>query len=299
MNFVDIAILLVLSITILGGLYRGFVDTAYNTVATILAWALAMIMIPLVASGIKNDSKLFPMMLYYTEGAEYVAITDIELTRVPIAQVSADTLHTVLANADMPRPMDKAVTKNIATEALVADGITTLGDYFNQTIVCVVINILSVLLLFVVLRVLFGFVIRGMDYGRELVIFALFTTFISDSAAYFIGRTIGRHRLAPAISPRKTWEGAIGGVICTAIASLVLQRWLGLPLSYQVVAVLAVAVSVFGQIGDLAASLFKRNAGAKDSSQVIPGHGGFLDRIDSIIFAGLVVYIYTVFSQGI
>ena len=144
----------------------------------------------------------------------------------------------------------------------------------------------------------FYVVLRGMDYGREFVIFALFATFISDSAAYFIGRAFGQHYLAPAISPRKTWEGAVGGVICTAAASLVLQWWLGLPLSYLGAAVLAIAVSVFGQIGDLAASLFKRNAGAKDSSQVIPGHGGFLDRIDSVIFAGLVVYIYAVFSQG-
>lgn len=166
MNFVDVAILLVLAITILGGLYRGFVDTALNIGATILSWLLAMLLIPLVASGIKDNDKLFGMMLYYTEGAEYVAITDVELTRVPISQVSSDTLHIVLENADMPRPMDQAVTKNIATEALAADGITTLGDYFNQTIVCVVINIVSLLLLFAALRILCGFVIRGVDFGR-------------------------------------------------------------------------------------------------------------------------------------
>lgn len=166
MNFVDIAILLILALTILGGLYRGFVDTACNIAATILSWALAMMMIPLIASGIKNNEKLFNTMLYYTEGAEYVAITDVELTRTPISQVSADTLHMVLDNADMPRPMPAAVTKNIATEALAGEGITTLGDYFNQTIVCVVINIMSVLLLFAILRILLGFVIRGADVGR-------------------------------------------------------------------------------------------------------------------------------------
>ena len=166
MSFIDIAILLVLSITILGGLYRGFIDTALNTAATILSWLLAMIMIPLIASGIKNNSKLFNTMLYYTEGAEYVAITDVELTRMPISHVSLDTLHTVLDNADMPRPMDRAVARNIATEALASDDITTLGDYFNQTIVCVAINILSVLLLFGLLRIISGFIIRGVDYGR-------------------------------------------------------------------------------------------------------------------------------------
>lgn len=166
MNFIDIAILLVLAITVLGGLYRGFVDTGLNIAATVVSWALAMLLIPLVASGIKNNDKLFNMMLYYTEGAEYVAATDVELTRAPISQVSAETLHTVLENADMPRPMDQAVTKNIATEALAADGITTLGDYFNQTIVCVVINIVSILMLFAALRIVFGFIIRGVDFGR-------------------------------------------------------------------------------------------------------------------------------------
>ncbi len=166
MNFVDIAILLVLAITILGGLYRGFVDTALNIGATIVSWALAMLLIPLVASGIKNNDKLFNMLLYYTEGAEYVAITDVELTRTPISEVSAETLRTVLENADMPRSMDQAVTRNIATEALAADGITTLGDYFNQTIVCVVVNIVSVLTLFLLVRLLFNFIIRGVDYGR-------------------------------------------------------------------------------------------------------------------------------------
>ena len=138
--------------------------------------------------------------------------------------------------------------------------------------------------------------LRGLDYGREWVIFALFITFASDSAAYFVGRAIGRHSMAPAISPRKTWEGAVGGVIGAVLFSFVLQWWLDLPVGYVSTALLAVAVSIFGQIGDLAESLFKRTAGAKDSSQVIPGHGGFLDRFDSIVLAGLVVYFYAVFS---
>jgi len=141
--------------------------------------------------------------------------------------------------------------------------------------------------------------LRGMDYGREWAIFALFTTFVSDSSAYFIGRTLGRHRLAPMISPRKTWEGAIGGVVGAVMASFLLQWWLKLPTSYTGIALLAAIVSVFGQVGDLAESLFKRNTGAKDSGQMLPGHGGFLDRIDSIVFAGPIVYFYAVFIQGI
>jgi len=140
--------------------------------------------------------------------------------------------------------------------------------------------------------------LRGLDYGREWVVFALFVTFISDSTAYFVGRALGRHRMAPTISPRKTWEGAVGGVIGAILTSFILQWWLGLPIGYVGIGILAAAVSVFGQIGDLMASLFKRNSGAKDSGQAIPGHGGFLDRIDSVIFAGLVVYFYVICSQG-
>ena len=141
------------------------------------------------------------------------------------------------------------------------------------------------------------------DAGRNWVFFALFTTFASDSAAYFIGRALGRHRLAPSISPKKSWEGAIGGVIGAIVIGLLFTApklftlnnllyiqefacWQSIPL--------AIAVSIFGQIGDLFESLFKRNTGIKDSGNTIPGHGGFLDRMDSVIFAGVVVYYYVI-----
>lgn len=166
MNFIDIAILLVLGITILGGLYRGFVSTVYNIGATIVSLLAARVGIPIVSGLVKGSADLFNMMLYYTEGSEYVAITDVELTRAPISGISAEQLHTVLQNADMPLPMDRCVLKNIASEAFRASGVTTLGDYFNQTIVCVVINILALLAVFAIVRVLLGFVVRGIEYGR-------------------------------------------------------------------------------------------------------------------------------------
>jgi len=139
--------------------------------------------------------------------------------------------------------------------------------------------------------------LRGLEFGREWCLFALFTTFVSDSSAYFVGRAVGRRPLAPSISPRKTWEGALGGLFGAVLASFLFQRWLALPLSYLGAALLAAAVSVFGQVGDLVESLFKRNTGAKDSSQALPGHGGFLDRIDSIVFAGALVYYCALFIQ--
>ena len=84
---------------------------------------------------------------------------------MPIREVSAEQLKLILTNANMPLPMDSAVTKNIATEAFSAEGVTTLGDYFNQTIVCVVINICALVLVFIVVRTLLGLIVRGVDYA--------------------------------------------------------------------------------------------------------------------------------------
>jgi phosphatidate cytidylyltransferase len=133
--------------------------------------------------------------------------------------------------------------------------------------------------------------------GRDWVLLALFATFGSDTAAYFIGKAIGRHRLAPRISPGKTWEGAIAGVIGGVIISLLftLSTPLQLPLGYGQAVLLGALISVFGQLGDLAESLLKRNTGVKDSGGLMPGHGGLLDRMDSVVFAGVVVYLYYIF----
>jgi len=134
------------------------------------------------------------------------------------------------------------------------------------------------------------------DAGRNWVFFALFITFASDTSAFFVGRALGKHHLAPRISPGKTWEGAVAGVFGAILVSLlfVLPTPLGLPLSWWQAILLGLVVSVFGQLGDLVESLFKRNMGAKEASKLIPGHGGALDRIDSIVFAGVVVYYYVI-----
>ena len=138
--------------------------------------------------------------------------------------------------------------------------------------------------------------LRGLDDGRNWVFFALFTTFGSDTAAFFAGRTLGRHHLAPHISPGKTWEGAIGGILGAVIVSLffILPTPLSLNLNWGQAILLGVLVSIFGQFGDLVESLFKRNMGVKDSGRLLPGHGGVLDRMDSIVFAGVVVYYYVI-----
>ena len=140
--------------------------------------------------------------------------------------------------------------------------------------------------------------LRGLDAGRDWVFLALFTNFGSDTTAFFVGRVLGRHHLAPRISPRKTWEGAIAGGFGAIIVSLVLVILLRLPLSYGQAVLLGLAISVFGQCGDLVESLLKRNMGVKDSGKLMPGHGGILDRLDSVVFAGVVVYYYVIWAMS-
>lgn len=133
-----------------------------------------------------------------------------------------------------------------------------------------------------------------LDSGRNWLYLILLVTFASDSAAYFIGKAFGRHKLAANISPGKTQEGAIAGVCAALIVSLLftLDTPLQLPITYGQAIILGILISVFGQMGDLAESLLKRTTGVKDSGNLMPGHGGLLDRIDSIVFAGAVVYLF-------
>jgi len=134
--------------------------------------------------------------------------------------------------------------------------------------------------------------LRGLEDGRELVFLAMFTTFASDTSAFFIGRTWGKHALVPAISSGKTWEGAIGGLLSSIAASLIISVIFTLPFSYWQIALVGLIISVFAQLGDLVESLLKRNTGVKDASKLIPGHGGILDRLDSLIFTGVIVYYF-------
>jgi phosphatidate cytidylyltransferase len=130
--------------------------------------------------------------------------------------------------------------------------------------------------------------------GKEWVIFALFTTFAVDTSAYFVGRAWGRRPMALRISPGKSWEGAIGGVSGGVAAALILNLILGLPIGYGEAALLGFLVAIVAQIGDLVESVLKRSTGVKESGSLIPGHGGILDRLDSILFTVVLVYYYVV-----
>ena len=133
--------------------------------------------------------------------------------------------------------------------------------------------------------------------GRSAILLFIATMIASDSAQYYVGRLLGRHPLAPAISPKKTIEGAAGGLIAGAGTMAVGGHWVFPETAPAWLAAAAIVVVAAGMIGDLFESLLKRSAGVKDSSEVIPGHGGVLDRIDSWLFAGPMFYIFTRYLQ--
>jgi len=136
--------------------------------------------------------------------------------------------------------------------------------------------------------------LRGLEAGRDWVLFTIFVTFAADTAAFFVGRAWGRHPLASAISPGKTWEGAIGGFLGAIAAASILAAILpGIPVHWHIV-LLGALIGIFAQLGDLSESMLKRSAGVKDSGRLIPGHGGLLDRLDSILFTVVVVYYYVI-----
>jgi phosphatidate cytidylyltransferase len=164
-------------------------------------------------------------------------------------------------------------TKRPLVEALPAAGISSSG------------------LLFVALPLSYAIRLHGMGRtGPWILLFVLVITWVGDTSAYFVGRTIGKHPLAPKLSPKKTWEGTIASMA----GALLLGWWLSTRLNIPapIVLGLAAAGNIAGQIGDLFESAFKRSAGVKDSGSILPGHGGMLDRIDALILAIPVVWYY-------
>ncbi len=128
-----------------------------------------------------------------------------------------------------------------------------------------------------------------------LAIAIIFSLWMCDSFAYFGGKLMGRTKLFPRISPNKTWEGSIWGFIASVIFMYLFYKFSPmnqLPITYNEVIVIGILIGMFGQIGDLVESMFKRDSGVKDSSHLIPGHGGFFDRFDSLIFVSPLIFFY-------
>jgi phosphatidate cytidylyltransferase len=154
-------------------------------------------------------------------------------------------------------------------------------------------------LLLVALPLTFAVRLHGLgSEGPRLLLFALVITWIGDTVAYFVGRAIGKHPLAPHLSPKKTWEGSVASFAGSLLVGVLFTRWLSAPVAHLLA--MAAAGNLAGQVGDLLESAYKRSAGVKDSGGLLPGHGGILDRIDALILAIPVVWYYWVliYSPG-
>ena len=138
--------------------------------------------------------------------------------------------------------------------------------------------------------------LQGRASGPQLVLFLVGVTWAGESAAYLVGSSIGRHRLAPILSPRKTVEGAIAQVIISVAAAMALGYWLLPACGLMGAAGAGAVLGVIGQVGDLAESAIKRSIGTKDTADLIPGHGGMLDRIDSLLFNAPALYLYSLYA---
>ena len=127
--------------------------------------------------------------------------------------------------------------------------------------------------------------LRRLFDGPRWVIYVLALTWVSDTAAYFGGRAFGRHKLAPRISPGKTWEGAVASLAASLAFGMAYLAWMRPEIGLAWSGSISAAVNIAGQVGDLTESAIKRGAGAKDSGSILPGHGGLLDRVDALLFA--------------
>ena len=183
----------------------------------------------------------------------------------PVLSITASTILVLVARLLSPRPVDGAV-EDIAS--------TLLGIFY-------------VAMLFA-----FQIAIRTGLHGKQWLVFLYFVIWASDIGAYSIGIPFGKHRLYEKVSPKKSIEGLVGALVAAAGMALLCRAWFMPAIGMAEVVVIALALAVAGTIGDLVESLFKRAAGVKDSGGIIPGHGGILDRMDSMLFAAPVLYYY-------
>ncbi|UCF81087.1 MAG: phosphatidate cytidylyltransferase [Acidobacteriota bacterium] len=130
-------------------------------------------------------------------------------------------------------------------------------------------------------------------HGAEWIFLLYLAVWLGDTFAFYVGRTLGRHPMAPEVSPRKTWEGAVGHVLGGLIGAIAAKMLFFHTPGWDIAVIAGILLSLAAQLGDLSISLLKRAAGAKDSGALLPGHGGVLDRADSLLFAAPLLFIYS------
>jgi phosphatidate cytidylyltransferase len=213
------------------------------------------------AAGLLGAAALFTVF-YFTEPGKLPDLLMVQLILILL------TIGSLVAAMLRGAPFDRMIA---------AAGVTVLG-------------IMYIVLLgghLVALRV--GF---APQLSKHLLAFFFLVIMGSDAAAYYGGRAFGKHKLAPGISPGKTWEGAVAGMLASLLLAAAAHYWFFLELPTKFALPLAALMNVVGVLGDLTESALKRSAGAKDTAKILPGHGGVLDRIDSLLFNAPVIYYF-------
>jgi phosphatidate cytidylyltransferase len=144
----------------------------------------------------------------------------------------------------------------------------------------------------------YAFWLRDLESGKEWVLLLVWVTWLGETAAYLVGSAVGRHALAPLVSPKKTVEGAAAQLVVSVVAALIARAWFFPALPLTGALLVGLVLGVVGQVGDLVESALKRSVGVKDTGRLIPGHGGMLDRIDSLLFNTPVLFYYAVHVRG-
>jgi phosphatidate cytidylyltransferase len=192
------------------------------------------------------------------------------------------TLPTVLVAAVTLIPVLSLLGKRPFEECLSADSTTIFGSLFLATLLGYLVSLRRL----------------GDELGGDLIFFLFLVVWAGDTAAYYVGSASGRHPLSPRVSPKKTVEGAVAGMIGSLLAALLARAWFFPQLRTRDCWILGLLLSVGGILGDLVESMWKRGAGAKDSAALVPGHGGILDRCDSLLFGGPILYYYFLHWMG-
>jgi phosphatidate cytidylyltransferase len=222
---------------------------------------------------------------------EYAAIAAALDTHVPRIVSGAAVLAACTALGSGSVPLDVVLLTAVITIGALAVGGGQPGPAVLRNVAAAVLPIVYIGLPLGALAA-----VRALG-GREALLLLMATIVISDSAQFYTGRAFGRRALAPSISPKKTVEGAVGGLMIGTLAFIAGTRLIFPAASLLLTVLAGASIAALGIVGDLFESLLKRSAGVKDSGSIIPGHGGVLDRIDSWLFAAPVYYVFIRYMQ--
>jgi phosphatidate cytidylyltransferase len=255
----------------------------------------ALVLLPVVVGTVWFLPPIATLVLALVAAAlafvEYAAIAAALETRIPRILSGAAVLAACAALGSGSIPLDVVLLTALITIGALAVGAGHPGPSVLRDAAAAVLPILYIGLPLGALAA-----VRALG-GREALLLLMITIVVSDSAQYYTGRALGRRPLAPAISPKKTVEGAIGGMVMGTLVFVAGARMIFSSASFLLIVLAGASIAALGIVGDLFESLLKRSAGVKDSGAIIPGHGGVLDRIDSWLFASPIYYVFIRYLQ--